>query len=79
MTCVAIGVMKDDVRMNRVSSPAYAGSHGCPSSAVVCHGGWIKPRRNADGCFGGFRCKYKRDHGCQAVRLHKSGVKGARR
>jgi choline dehydrogenase-like flavoprotein len=22
---------------------AYAGSHGCPSSAVVCYGGWIKP------------------------------------
>jgi len=28
-------------------SPAYAGSHGCPSSAVVCYGGWIKPWRNA--------------------------------
>jgi len=27
-------------------SPAYAGSHGCPSSAVVCYGGWIKPWRN---------------------------------
>jgi hypothetical protein len=43
MTCVAIGVMEDDVGMNRVSSPAYAGSNGCPSSAVVCDGGWIKP------------------------------------
>jgi hypothetical protein len=43
MTCLAIGVMEDDVCMNRVSSPAYAGSHGCPSSAVVCDGGWIKP------------------------------------
>ena len=24
-------------------SPTYAGSHSCPSSAVVCYGGWIKP------------------------------------
>ncbi len=24
-------------------SPAYAGSHGCQSFAVVCDGVWIKP------------------------------------
>jgi len=28
-------------------SLAYAGSHDCPFSAVVCYGGWIKPWRNA--------------------------------
>ena len=28
-------------------SPAYAGSHSCPSSAVVRYGEWIKLWRNA--------------------------------
>jgi hypothetical protein len=28
-------------------SPAYAGSHSCPSSAVGCYGGWMKRWRNA--------------------------------
>jgi choline dehydrogenase-like flavoprotein len=37
--------------------PAYAGSHGCPSSTVVCYGGWIKPWRNADWCFCGYRLR----------------------
>jgi hypothetical protein len=66
-----------------VRSPAYAGSQDCPSSAVVCYGGWIKPWRNAAGCppkplrrrtcFGGFRRRYQRDHGCKAVGLHHGG------
>jgi hypothetical protein len=66
-------------------SPAYAGSHGCPSSAVVCYGGRIKPWRNAGGCppkpwrrrtrFGGFRRRSQRDHGCKAVGLH-SAIEG---
>ncbi len=64
-------------------SPAYAGSDGSPPSALVCYGGWIKPWRNADGCppkpsqrrtcFGGFRRRYQRDHGCKAVGLHNPG------
>ena len=42
------GVKSSSVERDRYKSlvgpaPAYAGSHGCPSSAVACYGGWIKP------------------------------------
>ena len=43
------GVWEVGVRI--LPSPAYAGSHGCSSSAVVCYGGWIKPWRNAQRVF----------------------------
>src|SRR5574341_2364050 len=45
-----LGQAEDEVLRRTTYSPAYAGSHGCPSSAVVCYGGWIKPWRNAYGC-----------------------------
>ena len=43
------GVWEVGVRI--LPSLAYAGNHGCPSSAVVCYGGWIKQWRNVQRVF----------------------------
>jgi hypothetical protein len=43
------GVWEVGVRV--LPSHAYAGNHGCPSSAVVCYGGWIKQWRNVQRVF----------------------------
>ena len=51
-------------------SPAYAGSHGCPSSAVVCYGGWIKPWRYAQRVFSD---PSARAYGRRAEALAKEG------